>query len=78
MTLYEISPDNIGALTRVEFASEGIRERSDLQRLLRDHVSAIAPDTLVISEEFSSWDRSDRRIDLLAVDRQAWLAKLEV
>lgn len=38
----------------------------------------IAPDTLVISEEFSSWDRSDRRIDLLAVDRQARLVVIEL
>jgi hypothetical protein len=55
----------------VDFASEGTRERSDLQRLLRDNINIIAPDTLVISEEFSSWEKSDRRIDLLAVDRQA-------
>lgn len=62
MALYELSPTAISALSRVDFAASGILERSDLQRLLRDHVDVIAPDTLIISEEFSSWDRSDRRI----------------
>ncbi|HUQ21184.1 MAG TPA: hypothetical protein VM099_16310 [Gemmatimonadaceae bacterium] len=38
----------------------------------------IAPDTMVISEEFSSWDRSDRRIDLLGIDRQARLVVVEL
>ena len=36
---------------------------------LLDHIEVISRDTLIISEEFSSWDRSDRRIDLLGVDR---------
>jgi hypothetical protein len=78
MPLYEFSSNNIAALERVDFSSEGVLERSDLQRLLRDHIEAIAPDLLVISEEFSSWDRSDRRIDLLAVDRQARLVVIEL
>jgi hypothetical protein len=78
MPLYELSMDKIGALERADFASEGLRERSDLQRLLRDNIDVIAPDLLVISEEFSSWDKSDRRIDLLAVDRQARLIVVEL
>src|ERR1019366_8018362 len=77
MPLYELSPNTIAALTRANFASAGVLERADLQRLLRDHIDVIAPDTLVISEEFSSWDRSDRRIDLLAVDRKARLIVVE-
>jgi hypothetical protein len=78
MALYELSQDSIAALTRRDFVSEGILERADLQRLLRDHIDVIAPDTLIISEEFSSWDTSDRRIDLLAVDSQARLVVIEL
>ena len=33
---------------------------------------------LVISEEFSHWDRSERWTDLLAVDRQARLVVIEL
>ena len=77
MPLFELSSDSIAALERVDFASQGLLER-DLQRLLRDHIDVIAPDMLVISEEFSSWDKSDRRVDLLAVDRQARLVVIEL
>src|SRR4051794_10050952 len=78
MPLFELSESAIKGLERITFASLGLLERGDLQRLLRDHVAVIAPDTLVISEEFSSWDRSDRRIDLLAVDRQGRLVVVEL
>jgi hypothetical protein len=78
MPLFELSPTNITGLQRVEFGAIGLMERSDLQRLLRDHIDVISPDTLVISEEFSGWDRSDRRIDLLGVDRQARLVVVEL
>jgi hypothetical protein len=78
MPLFELSSTHITGLQRVEFGAVGLMERSDLQRLLRDHIDVISPDTLVISEEFSSWDRSDRRIDLLGVDRQARLVVVEL
>jgi hypothetical protein len=78
MPLFELSSTAIRGLERVDFSAVGLLERSDLQRLLRDHIDVIAPDTLVISEEFSSWDRSDRRIDLLGVDRQARLVVVEL
>lgn len=78
MPLFELSPTAITGLQRVDFAALGLLERGDLQRLLRDHVDVIAPETLVISEEFSSWDRSDRRIDLLGIDRQARLVVIEL
>jgi len=78
MALYELSTDNIAPLELAKFASLGLLERKDLQRLIRDHIETIAPNTLVISEEFSSWDKSDRRIDLLAVDEQARLVVIEL
>lgn len=50
----------------------------DLQRLLRQRIDVIAPDTLVIAEEFCEWDESKRRIDLLGVDREANLVVIEL
>jgi hypothetical protein len=38
----------------------------------------IAPDTLVIAEEFGEWDESRRRIDLLGIDRDANLVVIEL
>jgi hypothetical protein len=60
------------------FGAAGVRERADLQRLLREHIEIVAPGTLVIAEEFGAWDVGYRRIDLLAVDRSANLVVIEL
>ena len=53
MSLYNISNKNLTALTQTTFAAEGLLERQDLQEALKGCIGAIAPDCLVISEEFS-------------------------
>lgn len=78
MPLYELTKTDIRALEQTTFAVREIAERLDLQRLLRQRIEVIAPETLVISEEFSDWDESKRRIDLLAVDRNANLVVIEL
>ena len=35
-------------------------------------VEVIAPDTLVIAEEFGEWEDSRRRIDLLGIDKEGY------
>jgi hypothetical protein len=38
MPLYELLDQGIKALDTTMFSREGVRERTDLQRLLRDHI----------------------------------------
>ncbi|HEV8712295.1 MAG TPA: hypothetical protein VGX03_05635 [Candidatus Binatia bacterium] len=78
MALYNLTQSAIVRVPETSFASARVRERVDLQRLLRTNIGVIAPDTLVIAEEFGSWDRSQRRIDLLAVDKDANLVVIEL
>ena len=78
MPVYKISPDKFEALPETSFPDRGIKERSDLQRLLRSNVGVVAPDVLVIAEEFAEWDDSKRRIDLLGVDNTANLVVIEL
>ncbi len=78
MPVYRISPNSIEALSETTFSDRGIRERADLQRLLRANIGVVAPDVLVIAEEFAEWDDSKRRIDLLAVDDRANLVVIEL
>ena len=47
------------------FGQEGVLERADLQRILRDKPEVLEEGLLIISEEFGSWQDSNRRIDLL-------------
>lgn len=78
MALYEILPDSLRALDSTTFGNANLRERQDLQRLLRDHIDVIAPGVLVVAEEYGEWEDSRRRIDLLGVDKDANLVVIEL
>jgi hypothetical protein len=78
MPIYEFAPERILPLTKTTFGAMQLHERRDLQRLLRENISVIAPDTLVIAEEYGQWDDSRRRIDLLGIDRDANLVVIEL
>jgi hypothetical protein len=78
MPIFEITQSAIRKLTETTFGAAGVRERADLQRLLRGNIDVVSPDTLVISEEFGDWEDSRRRIDLLGLDRDANLVVIEL
>ena len=78
MPIYQIANNNITPLERTTFAEQGLRERKDLQTLLKAHTDVIAPDTLVVAEEFGEWEDSRRRIDLLGIDKGANLVVIEL
>ena len=78
MPIYEFGQEAISRVEETTFSQGGIQERRDLQRLLRDQIEVIAPETLVISEEFGEWEDSRRRIDLLGVDKAANLVVIEL
>lgn len=78
MAIYEFGPNGITRVEETTFALVGRYERQDLQRLLREHIEVIAPETLLISEEFGDWEDSRRRIDLLGIDKGANLVVIEL
>ena len=78
MPVYKLSGNELILLETTSFEREGLRERNDLQRLLRSKIGFLAPDTLLLAEEFGDWDEGRRRIDLLALDKQANLVVIEL
>ncbi len=60
MAIYELTTDGIETLSETRFADLGIKERQDLQRILRDHVGVVSPDTMVLAEEFGDFEESRR------------------
>ena len=78
MPLYEVTNDNLAKILQATFEQVGLRERADLQRLLKKQIDVILPYTLVIAEEFGEWEESKRRIDLLALDKDANLVVIEL
>jgi hypothetical protein len=49
MPIYEITEAAIRKLGVTTFSAAGIKERSDLQRLLRRNIDVVSPDTLVVA-----------------------------
>lgn len=78
MPFYEMMPDCLRKVPDTTFAAAGVRERADLQRLLRTQIDIVAEDTLVVAEEFGDWEGSNRRIDLLGLDKGANLVVFEL
>jgi hypothetical protein len=77
MALWELVRDGIVQVPQTTYQAQSITERGHLQAVLRDHIEVLG-DLLVVDEEFSNWDESARRIDLLCIDRQANLVVVEL
>ncbi|MBL1209815.1 hypothetical protein [Geminocystis sp. GBBB08] len=65
---FNINDNSITPLEKTNFSSEKILERQNLQKAIKDKIDIIAPNCLVISEEFSQWDDSKRRIEKLGYE----------
>lgn len=78
MPLYEVGKQGLHRRPTADFATLAMYERADLQRLLRDEISALGEDLLVIAEEFGSWEDARRRIDLLVLDKSGRLVVIEL
>jgi hypothetical protein len=78
MPIYEVTQEQFRRIEEKDFSASGLKERSDLQRLLRTQIDVISEDLYVLAEEFSEWEESKRRIDLLAIDTDSSLVVIEL
>jgi hypothetical protein len=78
MSLYRVSTQKLEAVNQTSFITEGLLERKDLQRLLRNDIRPIGDDLMVIAEEYGDWEESSRRIDLLCLSKEAGLVVVEI
>lgn len=78
MSIYALENKNLLAIKPTNFVVESIFERDDLQEAFKKNINIIASNCLVIAEEFSDWQGSRKRIDLLAIDKQANLVVIEL
>lgn len=78
MTIYQLSNDELVSVETTSFEVEQLKERQDIQRLLRTNIAAISEETLVIAEEYGHFVDSNRRIDLLGIDKNANLVVIEL
>lgn len=80
MAIYKMVGDkeSLEEIPATSFGQEGVLERSDLQRILRDKPEVLEEGLLIISEEFGNWQDSNRRIDLLGLDSTGRLVVIEL
>ncbi len=55
MAIFEIKADGLCAIPETRFDAEGLKERTDLQRLIREHIDVLEEGLMVIAEEFGEW-----------------------
>lgn len=78
--LFRINPQTRESekIEKVEFAELGFRERRDIQEWIAANPSILGEDLLIICKEFSGFDRTRERLDLLAVDQAGKLVVIEL
>ena len=78
MPLYHLNGTELSSVEATRFVESAVREREDLQRVLRDRIEVVGPDLMVLAEEFSDWEDSRRRVDLLCLDEEANVVVVEL
>lgn len=78
MPLFTLTETELAEVPSTTFRSQRVFERTHLQTALKKRIDIIAPDCFVIAEEFAQWQGSQRRIDLLAIDKNANLVVIEL
>jgi hypothetical protein len=78
MPIFEVNHTDLVVVPTATFVMLGIKERGDLQRLLAARIEALESGLMVLTDEFSGWSDSTRRIDLLCLDTKANLVVIEL
>ncbi len=78
--MFRINPENreSEAIDEVNFADLGLRERYDIQEWIAANPGILGDDLLIVGKEFSDFDRTSERLDLLAVDADGKLVIIEL
>lgn len=74
----DIASKTASAVTHVTLAQLQLRERYDLQEWILQNPSILGEDLLVITSEYSGFDKTAERLDVLALDRRGVLTVIEL
>ena len=78
--LFRINPEthDSESIREVEFADLGFQERRHIQEWIAKNPGILGDELLIIGKEFSDFDRTNERLDLLAVDVDGRLVVIEL
>ena len=83
MAICKMEDEKLIPISETSYKDSNLEEPTFLRPLLRKSIEdgsidGILPDLMIVAEEFNAWSNSNRRIDLLAVDRDANLVVIEI
>ena len=78
--LFRVNPESQESerIEEVEFSQLGFQERQDIQEWVAANPGILGEDLLIIGKEFSGFDKTNERLDLLAVDADGKLVVIEL
>ena len=78
--LFRVNPQSreTNRVEEVEFSALGFQERRDIQEWVAANPGILGENLLIIAKEFSGFDRTNERLDLLAVDEDGKLVVIEL
>ena len=78
--LYKVKADekNVSAIGETDFCTHGFQERYDIQEWVAKDPSVLGEELLIIAKEFSAFDKTNERADLIALDRNGKLVIIEL
>ena len=78
--LFRVNPESreTDRIEEVEFSALGFQERRDIQEWVAANPGILGENLLIIAKEFSGFDRTNERLDLLAVDEDGKLVVIEL
>ena len=78
--LFRVNPESRESdrVEEVDFSRLGLRERKDIQEWVAVNPGILGEDLLIIGKEFSGFDLTNERLDLLAVDSNGKLVVIEL
>ena len=77
MFLIDREKNQISKLKQRTFSELKFKEREHLQEWIADNPSSLGEDLLIIQKEFSGFNETNERIDLLALDKFGNLVIIE-
>lgn len=69
---------NLEQLNETDLAAHGLKERYDLQEWVEKYPQILGEDLLIVSKECSSFDQTNERVDLVALDSAGSLVVIEL
>jgi hypothetical protein len=78
--LFIVNPEtkDLQKISSVSLSAIGVKERADLEEWVKVHPEILGEPLLVVTSEFDRFDKSTKRLDVLALDKDGKLVVIEL